>query len=122
MMQFQIAIKHERKTIRLKVEKIAETEITESLKSLPESVTCFAEQPTFNNRKGLKYFPMLLGRPTFKKSFPRSIFFCTLIKYSKIHSSRGPNSQRFYRHFTFYENKKQCQTYSKLSKAQTWRG
>jgi hypothetical protein len=59
MMQFQIAIKHERKTIRLQVEKIEETETTERFRVSARNQSFVLQ----NNRpvilaKRLKYFPI----------------------------------------------------------------
>ena len=59
MMQFQIAIKHERKIIRLRVEKIEETETTERFKIIAKNQSFVLQ----NNRpvivaKRLKYFPI----------------------------------------------------------------
>ena len=59
MMQFQIAIKHERKKIRLRVEKIEETETTERFKIIAKNQSFVLQ----NNRpvivaKRLKYFPI----------------------------------------------------------------
>lgn len=58
-MQFPIVIKHERKTIRLQVEKIEETETTEKYKVIARNQTFVLQ----NNRpvlmaKRLKYFPI----------------------------------------------------------------
>lgn len=58
-MQFSISIKHERKTIRLQVEKIAETETTEKFRVTAKNQSFVLQ----NNRpviiaRGLKYFPL----------------------------------------------------------------
>ena len=58
-MQFSISIKHDRKSIRLKVEKIAQTETTEKYRVIARNQSFVLQ----NNRpvieaKGLKYFPL----------------------------------------------------------------
>ena len=58
-MQFPISIKHERKTIRLQVEKIDETETTERFRVIAKNQSFVLQ----NNRpviiaKRLKYFPI----------------------------------------------------------------
>lgn len=58
-MQFNISIKYDRKTIRLKVDKIAQTETTEKYKVIAKNQSFVLQ----NNRpviiaKGLKYFPI----------------------------------------------------------------
>jgi len=58
-MQFPIAIKHERKTIRLQVEKIEETETTEKFRVIAKNQSFVLQ----NNRpvilaKRLKYLPI----------------------------------------------------------------
>jgi hypothetical protein len=59
MMQFSISIKHERKNIRLAVEKLAQTETTEKYKVIAKNQSFILQ----NNRpvivaKGLKHFPI----------------------------------------------------------------
>jgi hypothetical protein len=59
MMQFSISIKHERKSIRLVVEKLAQTETTEKYKVIAKNQSFILQ----NNRpviiaKGLKNFPI----------------------------------------------------------------
>jgi len=58
-MQFTISIKYERKNIRLKVEKLAQTETTEKYRVIANNQSFVLQ----NNRsvilaKGLKYFPI----------------------------------------------------------------
>jgi hypothetical protein len=58
-MQFNISIKYDRKSIRLKVEKLAQTETTEKYKVIAKNQSFVLQ----NNRpviiaKGLKYFPL----------------------------------------------------------------